>query len=69
MNFEYLKNHGLKDGIKKLYFESRVSSGFGLVWPTPWGSFEMNYVIPLRFGKNDGVRSGLQMGFSTFTFV
>ncbi len=59
----------LGENLKRFAAEHRASIGAGIVLPTPLGNFELNYVLPMRFGKNDNIRSGLQMSFGTDPFT
>ena len=58
-----------KDRVQQFAKEYRASVGFGIVLPTPVGNFEVNYVWPLRYGKHDSTRPGLQMSFGTEPFT
>lgn len=59
----------LKDNLRSFAQEYRASVGMGIVLPTPVGNFEVNYVLPVRYGSHDSVRSGIQMSFGTEPFT
>ena len=58
-----------KANLKQFAKDYRASVGCGVVLPTPFGNFEVNYVLPMRFGSHDSVRPGIQMSFGTEPFT
>lgn len=58
-----------RDNLKKFSGDVRASVGCGIVLPTPVGNFTVNYVLPVRHGRHDALRSGLQMSFGTDPFT
>ena len=59
----------LKDTLKDFRASFRSSVGLGLVFPTVFGTFELNYVVPLTFSKFDRIKHGMQMGFASSPFL
>lgn len=58
-----------KENLRKFALDYRASVGLGIVLPTPVGNFEVNYVLPMRYGTHDSIRSGIQMSFGTEPFT
>ncbi|CAD7703068.1 unnamed protein product [Ostreobium quekettii] len=59
----------LKTSLKDFGSSFRTSAGAGLVFPTVFGTFELNYVVPLTFSNFDRVKHGMQMGFASTPFL
>lgn len=59
----------LQDSLRDFGNSFRSSAGVGLVLPTVFGTFELNYAVPLTFGSFDRVKHGVQMGFACAPFL
>ncbi|GMH39203.1 hypothetical protein BSKO_07101 [Bryopsis sp. KO-2023] len=61
-------NLSLKQSIRDFSSTYRSSAGLGLVWPTGWGTLEVNYVLPITHSPHDRLHQGLQLGFAAKVF-
>ncbi|CAD7697482.1 unnamed protein product [Ostreobium quekettii] len=59
----------LRSSLQEFGASFRSSAGAGLVFPTVFGTFELNYVVPLTFSNFDRVKHGMQMGFASTPFL
>lgn len=59
----------VQQGFQEFSQTMRWSAGVGLVLPTWFGRFEINYVTLLSHQRHDRTKPGLQLGFATSAFM
>lgn len=60
---------GWRDKLGEFRRTFRWSAGAGLVVPTFLGRFEANYAVVLSHQRHDRLKSGMQFGFATSSFL